>query len=35
MFVLAELLMAVGVVAIVGCIGYTGYRIGKSNKEDK
>lgn len=35
MIVLVEFLMAVGVVAIVGSLIYTGYRAGKASKEDK
>ena len=34
MFVLAELLMACGLVAIVGCIAYSGYRAGKAAKKE-
>jgi hypothetical protein len=34
MFVLAEFLMAVGVVAIVGSLIYTGYKAGQANKKD-
>lgn len=32
MIVLAEFLMACGVVAIVGSLIYTGYRAGKANQ---
>lgn len=35
MIVLAEFLMAVGVVAIVGSLIYTGYKAGKSSKKDE
>ena len=37
MFVLAEFLMAVGVVAIVGSLIYTGFKAGKAvqKEEDK
>jgi predicted aminopeptidase len=36
MIVLAEFLMACGLVAIVGCIAYSGYQAGKAaKKEDK
>jgi hypothetical protein len=34
MIVIVEFLMAVGVVAIVGSLIYTGYRAGKSEKKD-
>jgi hypothetical protein len=33
MIVIAEFLMAVGVVAIVGSLIYTGYKAGKANKD--
>ena len=33
MIVLVEFLLAVGIVAIVGSLIYTGYRAGKSSKE--
>lgn len=35
MIVVAEFLMAVGVVAIVGSLIYTGYKAGKLSKQDK
>lgn len=35
MIVVVEFLMAVGIVAIVGSLIYTGYRAGKASKEDK
>ncbi len=35
MIVIVEFLMAVGLVAIVGSLIYTGYRAGKAEKEDK
>jgi len=35
MIVIAEFLMACGVVAIVGSLIYTGYRAGQASKEDK
>ena len=35
MFVLAEFLMACGLVAIVGCIAYSGYKAGQAAKKDK
>jgi hypothetical protein len=35
MFVLAEFLIACGVVAIVGSLIYTGYRMGKKEDGDK
>jgi hypothetical protein len=35
MIILVEFLMAVGVVAIVGSLIYTGYRAGKANTESK
>jgi hypothetical protein len=34
MIVIAEFLMAVGVVAIVGSLIYTGYKAGKLSKQD-
>ena len=34
MIVLVEFLMAVGVVAIVGSLIYTGYKVGKTTKKD-
>jgi Tfp pilus assembly protein PilE len=34
MFVLVEFLMAVGVVAIVGSLIYTGYKMGKKDSKD-
>ena len=34
MIVIAEFLMACGLVAIVGCLIYTGYCAGKANKEN-
>jgi hypothetical protein len=33
MIILVEFLMAVGLVAIVGSLIYTGYKAGKANKE--
>ena len=33
MIIIAEFLMAVGVVAIVGSLLYTGYKAGKADKE--
>lgn len=33
MIVVAEFLMACGVVAIVGSLLYTGYKAGKANKD--
>ena len=35
MIVIAEFLMAVGVVAIVGSLIYAGFRAGRASKEDK
>lgn len=35
MIVVAEFLMAVGVVAIVGSLIYTGYKAGKLSKKDE
>lgn len=35
MFVLIEFLMACGLVAIVGALIYSGYKMGKASKEDK
>jgi hypothetical protein len=35
MIVIAEFLMAVGVVAIVGSLIYTGYKAGKSSNKDE
>ena len=35
MIVLAEFLMAVGLVAIAGSLIYTGYRAGKARKSDE
>jgi hypothetical protein len=35
MLVIAEFLMAVGVVAIVGSLIYSGYRAGKESNSDK
>ena len=34
MIVLIELLTAVGVVAIVGSLIYSGYRLGKNDKDE-
>jgi hypothetical protein len=35
MIVLAEFLMACGLVAIVGALIYSGYRAGKASKDEK
>lgn len=35
MIVLAEFLMACGLVAIVGSLIYSGYKAGKASKEDQ
>lgn len=35
MLVIAEFLMACGVVAIVGSLIYSGYRAGKASKKDE
>ena len=35
MLLLVELLMACGIVAIVGSLIYTGYRMGKCKEEEK
>jgi hypothetical protein len=35
MIVIAEFLMAVGVIAIVGSLIYTGYKAGKYSNKDK
>jgi hypothetical protein len=36
MFIIAEFLMACGIVAVVGSLIYTGYKMGKADKgQDK
>ena len=35
MIVLAEFLMACGLVAIVGCIAYSGYKAGQAAKKEE
>jgi type II secretory pathway pseudopilin PulG len=35
MIVLVELLMAVGIVAIAGSLIYSGYRLGKADKDEE
>ena len=35
MIVLVEFLMAVGIVAVVGSLIYTGYRAGKASKDQE
>jgi hypothetical protein len=35
MIVIAEFLMACGLVAIVGALIYSGYRMGKQDKEEE
>lgn len=35
MVLLVEFLLAVGIIAIAGSLIYTGYRLGKNNKEEK